>query len=211
LSRAKREKEIKAVAPLGVQSAPDPCKPVKLKDGATRYGTKDAALIFLPGGRVRVIRSARSLSHDWKNQTKGLHAVEGTIESGAPLNPIVFDLANCSSIENTNNLMSALQKIVSASDESAHRLLKEFCAMIKAARRIRGTSKEAIPHNRYFIRKLIELAKTLQRPPTKGELAKALNLQDNKAEVSRLCRETRFDWLPRDTPGPTARRRRSRN
>jgi hypothetical protein len=161
---------------------------------------------FLPDGRVRLIRGSSSLKHDWKSQTKGLKALNDSKE-GAPLDPVVFDLANVSPAANPHNLLSALEEIMSTSDENARRLLKEFCAKVKAGRRIRGASKEAPPHNQAFISALHKLARKFGRPPTKGELAKALNLENNKAELSRLCRETRFDWLPKDTPGPTPRKR----
>jgi hypothetical protein len=175
--------------------------------GPCRYGTKDAALEFLPNGRVRLVRSSRSLAHDWKSQTKGLHALKDSKGNGAPLDSVVFDLANVSPAANPHTLLSALQEIVSTSDENARRLLKEFCAKVKAARRIRGVSKEAPPHNQTFMDALHKLARKLGRPPTKGELAKALNLENNKAELSRLCRETRFDWLRTDKPGPAPRKR----
>jgi hypothetical protein len=48
-----------------------------------RYGTKDAAIEFLPDGRVRLIRGSSSLRHDWKSQTKGLKALNDSKE-GAP-------------------------------------------------------------------------------------------------------------------------------
>jgi hypothetical protein len=209
----------------------DPMKPIQLENGAVRYGTPHAAMEILTRTagmvRVRLVRGSRSLTYDWKSQTKGLDALledrpnkptkslHGTpseirkrLETNGSrirLDPVVFDLVNWPAV-NADNVLDLLDKIVCAPDQKADLLLKGLCAKIKAARRIRGTSAEAPPPSRRFMEKLSELTAKLKHPPTKGELAKQLSL--DIAEVSRLCTETGFGWLPRGQAGrPPAKRR----
>jgi hypothetical protein len=167
------------------------------------FTAKQADLVFLQDGRVRSVRNSRSLQHDWKSQTKGLGALkeptknDGTL-SEPVLEPVVFDLATLPENTNPDAIWRALEQIVLASDNDSKLLIKGFVAKIKAARRIRGTSKEALPQNKPFVASILELARELKRLPHQVEVSRKLKI--NKAEVSRLCKETGFN-LPSAKPG----------
>jgi hypothetical protein len=207
---AKEAQRVKAALADRLAAKPDPLVPVHLKSGALLYGTKDAALEFLPDGRVRVIRGSLSLKRDWRSQTKGLRALndprkrDGAVVEPI-LDPIVFDLATFSANrEPPPSLLLALEQLLSASDKDAPRLLRDHCVRINAARRIRQTT----PYHQVFVAALKELACKLGRPPIKSELVAELeekNVKLDKGEFSRLLHQTGFGWLASAKPGPKPR------
>jgi hypothetical protein len=209
---AKEAQRVKAELADRIAAKQDPLVPVRRKSGALLYGTKHAALEFLPDRRVRVLRDSLSLKRDWRSQTKGLPALndprkrDGAVVEPI-LDPIVFDLATFSANRMPPpSLLLALEQLLSASDKDAPRLLRDHCVRINAARRIRQTP----PHHQVFAVALKELACKLGRPPMKSELAAELvkrNVKLDEGEFSRLLHQTEFGWLESAKPGPQPRRR----
>lgn len=189
-------------------------------------GPKGGAVIwFKPDGSVHLRRGSQSLKAEWKSVAGRLGAVDENIkrlstdssplydhqgnrvgEFGAQLDPVVFELVfapfkkNASDIDlNLPNVLTVLREMLSETEE--HKFEPKRDKLMRQINAAWAIKHKASTHQK-FLDELKKLAQKLRHPPTKGELAGELGLENNAQRMSQLCLELGYDWLPRQTPGP---------
>ena len=170
----------------------------KWDDGTWECGAKYAAILFKPDGSVRLIRQ---LEADSKSLIGHLGGMNGVV------NDLLWLKAG--DLRAPDILGTLLEIISTDDDKKAQQMLLEFSQNVRAGRIwIREVLTGAGPYQSFF-RELKRLSEELHQPPSKGRLSKALGLKNNAARISKICRATGFDWLPKDKPGPkTSKKRR---
>jgi hypothetical protein len=171
-------------------------KGIKMPDGDIVYGPLDGsgnALHFNQGGQATVELRHKHMGSLRRAQAKGLR--KALLENGDET-PLVLALQQFN-MRGDSKINDALFRILfEPSQYKAEILIDEFSSALKAARRLNWLDSGYDNSEMEFIEAIEKLATKLHRPPAKGELATFLGCQ--KSNVSKLCKATGFDWLPRE-------------
>jgi hypothetical protein len=165
------------------QPAPAEAYPVRqLPDGSRLCGT-DSYICFWPGKKkVAVLLNANHLASQ-------LRKVRSRYKTPADL---VRLLEQLEPLDNTGSRM--LLELVHTRDPARfERILDALVSGIRAVRALVLSPKGPVQSTE-FIQALLRLARQLGRPPFKRELAEELCVE--RSEITRLCREHGFVWLP---------------
>ena len=77
---------------------------VRLPDGTWECGTEDAAILFKPGGGVRIRRGSKSLKPEWRSLAGRRGALNEKNGPCAGLDPVVFELMTAGAVELSNTV-----------------------------------------------------------------------------------------------------------
>jgi hypothetical protein len=162
-----------------------------LPGGTWICGTDYAAILFKPNRSVAIIRRPEADSKSLIGRLGGLNEV---------VDDLVWLAKDDPDIPHVRGLLRDI--IYTEDDQKAAERLSDFSRQVRAARIwFWGLLRGAGPYQSFF-RELKKLSEELHQPPSKRLLAKALGLENNAWRMSKICRETGFDWLPNDKPGP---------